>query len=119
MATILVTDDEKDCRDSIQMVFERAGHEVEAVGSVDNALDLLGSRKFDLVVCDYRMPGKSGIDLLAELARRGSEVPVIMISGYTDYVTEATARAMGATELLRKPMRRKDLIECAVKAMGG
>lgn len=119
MAKILVTDDEKTCRESIQMVLEREGHEVETAVSVDNALERLGSRNFDLVVCDYRMPGKSGIDLLTELAKRGSEVPVIMISAYADYRTELVARAMGAAEMLRKPIRRKDLIESTIRAMGG
>ncbi len=119
MAIILVTDDEETCRDSIQMVLEREGHEVETVGSVDNALARLDSRKFDLVVCDYRMPGKTGIDLLTELAKRHSDVPVIIISGYADYGTEITARAMGAAELLRKPLHRKDLIETAMRVMGG
>jgi DNA-binding NtrC family response regulator len=119
MAKILVTDDEKTCRESIQMVLEREGHEVETAGSVDNALERLDSRKFDLVLCDYRMPGKSGIDLLTELAKRGSEVPVILISACADYRTELAAMAMGAAEMLRKPLRRKDLIESAMRAMGG
>ena len=119
MAKILVTDDEKTCRDSIQMVLEREGHEVEAVASVDNALARIDSIKFDLVVCDYRMPGKTGIDLLTELAKRHSDIPVIMISGYADYGTEITAKAMGAAELLQKPLRRKDLIESAMRVMGG
>jgi DNA-binding NtrC family response regulator len=119
MAKILVTDDEKTCRESIQKVLEREGHEVETVGSVDGALERLDARDFDLILCDYRMQGKTGIDLLAELAKRGSHVPFIMISAYADYGTELTAKAMGATDLIRKPIRRKDLIESAMKAMGG
>jgi len=119
VATILVTDDEKTCRDSIQRVLEREGHDVEAVDSVDGALLRLAARKFDLIVCDYRMPGKTGIDLLGELARRGCVVPVIMISAYADFNTELAAKALGAAELLRKPLRRRDLVECATKVMGG
>lgn len=119
MATILVSDDEETCRHSVQKVLEREGHDVESVESVDDALERLGARKFDLVVCDYRMPGKTGIDLLAELGRRRSVVPVIIISAYADYSTEITARAMGAVDLLHKPVRRKDLIDCVSKALGG
>jgi DNA-binding NtrC family response regulator len=119
MAAILVTDDEKTCRESIQRVLEKEGHEVEGADSVDNALEILASRKFDLIVCDYRMPGKSGIDLLEELAKRRTDVPVIMISACTDKSTERAAMAMGASDLLRKPLRRKELIESAMKAIGG
>jgi DNA-binding NtrC family response regulator len=119
MANILVTDDEKTCRDSIQKVLEKEGHAVEGAESVDRALQMLDSRSFDLIVCDYRMPGKSGIDLLEELAKRRSDIPVIMMSAYADKSTERMALAMGAAELLRKPLRRKDLIESALKAIGG
>lgn len=118
MAVILISDDEQNCRDSVQKVLEKEGHDVEAVETVDAALERISARKFDLIVCDYRMPGKTGIDLLMELGRRGSAVPVIIISAYADHNTEITARAMGAVELLRKPIRRKDLIESVAKSIG-
>lgn len=119
MATILVSDDEEMCRRSVQDVLRREGHDVEAVASVDCALERLRARKFDLVVCDYRMPGKTGIDLLEELGRQHCVVPVIIISAYADQRTETTARAMGAVDLLHKPVRRKALVDCVSRAIGG
>src|SRR5205085_8879195 len=89
MGSILVADDDKTCRDSIQKVLEREGHMVQTAESVDGALEALGTDHFDLVVCDYRMPGKTGIDLLIELRRRESLVPVLMISAYADALVEA------------------------------
>jgi CheY-like chemotaxis protein len=118
MSSILVADDEKTSRDSIQKVLEREGHEVEAVDSVDQALQKLSARRFDLVVCDYRMPGKTGIDLLMELAARQCRIPVIIISACADSNTESIARSLGAVNLLRKPLRRKNLVECATAAIG-
>lgn len=112
MATILVADDEKNFRDSIQKVLEREGYEVEAVDSVDSALQRLSVRRFNLIISDVRMPGKSGIDLLKELAERGCVVPVLLVSAYADSETEIAAKAMGAIGLLHKPLRRRDLIEC-------
>ena len=94
MATILIADDEKTFRDSIQKVLEREGHEVEVVDSVDSALQRLSLRRFNLVISDVRMPGKSGIDLLKELSLRGCIVPVILVSAYADSDTEVAARAM-------------------------
>jgi two-component system C4-dicarboxylate transport response regulator DctD len=61
------------------------------------------------------MPGKTGLDLLIELRRRQSSVPVLMMSGYADEETEAAARELGAMELLKKPVRRRQLIETAAQ----
>ena len=70
MGSILIADDDKTCRDSIQKVLEREGHTVRTADSVDGALEALGASHFDLVVCDYRMPDKTGVDLLIELRRQ-------------------------------------------------
>jgi|SRR6185295_15297592 len=113
MSLILVTDDNKTCRDSIQKILEREGHVVEGAADVDHALEAVSRRDFDLIVCDYRMPGKSGLDLLAELKRNNSTIPVLMISAFADPETEAAARRLGAEDLLRKPFRRQQLVEHA------
>src|SRR5436189_4731876 len=118
VGTILVADDDGTCRDSIQKVLEREGHTVQAAEDVDGALEAIGANHFDLVVCDYRMPGKTGIDLLIELRRRRSSVPVLMISAYADAETEAAAKQLGALEMLRKPIRRQQLIEGATRVIG-
>ena len=119
MGDILVTDDDKTCRDSIQRVLERAGHRVQTAGNVDAAIEALDLNSFDLVVCDYRMPGKTGLDLLSELKRRGASVPVLMMSANTDEKVEQSMLQLGALELINKPIRRRELIDRAAKAMGG
>ena len=119
MGTILVADDDRTCRDSIQKVLEREGHTVQAAENVDGALEAIGANHFDLVVCDYRMPGKTGIDLLIELRRQRSSVPVLMISAYADALVEATILNLGALELLKKPIRRQELIARTAKVVGG
>lgn len=119
MGLILVTDDDKTCRDSIQRVLEREGYRVESAADVDGALEALRAHRFDLVVCDYRMPGKTGIDLLQEMKRQRSDTPVLMISAYADAATEARAIELGAIELMRKPIRRRDLIDRAARVVGG
>ena len=119
MANILIADDDKTCRDSIQKVLEREGHTVQAAEDVDGALEAIGANHFDLVVCDYRMPGKTGIDLLIELRRQRSSVPVLMISAYADALVEATILNLGALEVLKKPIRRQELIARTAKVVGG
>jgi DNA-binding response OmpR family regulator len=86
---------------------------------VDEALDTLNVHHFDLVVCDYRMPGKTGIDLLIELKRRKASVPVLMISAYADALAEAAILQLGALELMKKPIRRQALIARAAQVVGG
>src|SRR5204863_2036815 len=119
MATILVADDDTTCRASIQKVLEREGHTVHTAENVDGALEALRLYHFDLVVCDYRMPGKTGIDLLIELSRQQSAVPVLMISAYADALVEAAILKLGALEVLKKPIRRKELIDRTAKDVGG
>lgn len=119
MGSILVADDDKTCRDSIQKVLEREGHTVHTAGNVDGALEALESNHFDLVVCDYRMPGKTGMDLLIELKRRQASVPVLMISAYADALVEAAIMQLGALDLLKKPIRRQELISRAARVVGG
>jgi DNA-binding response OmpR family regulator len=118
VGSILVADDDKTCRDSIQKVLEREGYHVESAGDVDSALEALRARPFDLVVCDYRMPGKTGMDLIQELKRRESAVPVLMISAWADPATEAHALELGA-QMMKKPIRRKDLIDRTARYLGG
>jgi DNA-binding NtrC family response regulator len=119
MGTILVADDDSTCRDSIQKVLEREGHTVQTAENVDGALEALGLGHFDLVVCDYRMPGKTGVDLLIELRRTESTVPVLMISAYADALVEAAVLKLGALDVLKKPIRRQQLIERTAQVVGG
>lgn len=117
MGTILITDDDTACRDTIQRTLEREGYSVESAPDVDHALDAIHRRSFDLIVCDYRMPGKTGLDLLAQLHECGPHIPVLMVSAYADASTEAAAVQLGAAGLLRKPFRRQDLLQSVAKAI--
>src|SRR5437764_2122549 len=67
MGCILVVDDDSTCRNSIKKTLERDGYEVHDAHDVDGAFEALKEHAFDLIVCDYRMPGKSGLDLLSKL----------------------------------------------------
>ena len=117
MGTILITDDDTACRDTIRKTLEREGYLVEGAANVDDALDALHRTSFDLIVCDYRMPGKDGLDFLAELNEQGSRIPVLMVSAHADPSTEAAALRLGVAGLLKKPFRRQDLIESVAQAI--
>jgi DNA-binding response OmpR family regulator len=118
MSRILIADDDETCRCAIQKVLEREGHAVEAASDVDTALAALSGQTFDLIVCDYKMPGKTGLDLLTEIRKQQSGVPVLMISAYTDTETEIAVKELGALGLLRKPFRRHELIDRTIEVVG-
>lgn len=117
MGNILVTDDDKACRESIRKVLEQQGHSVCATEDVDAALQELAAQHFDLVVCDYRMPGKTGVDFLVEMKRCRCPVPVLIVSACADAQTQATILELGAIGFLKKPVRRQDLLDQAARAI--
>ena len=117
MGSILVVDDNSTCRNSIVKILEREGYDVREACSADVALEVLNGQAFDLMVCDYRMPGKSGLDLLAELHHRHVEMPVLMVSAFADSETVANASRLGAKGMLHKPFRRQELVNKAYQAI--
>jgi DNA-binding NtrC family response regulator len=110
---VLIVDDDRDCSDSIRAVLERNGYDVESADRVDAAVEALSTGKFDIVFCDYRMPDKTGIDLLREVRSQGWDIPVVMISAYLDLIAEQDARALGAVRFINKPLRRREVLEAA------
>ena len=89
-------------RDSIRMFLVNEGLDVR-YASADAFLANLGSASAGCVVTDVRMPGKSGMDLLVEIARLGLALPVIVITGHADVPLAVRAMKTGAVDLLEKP----------------
>ena len=112
---VLVVDDDENCSESIRTVLERDGYCVESTNHVDSAMEALRNREFDLVFCDYRMPDKTGIDLLREVQHERLHVPVVMITAEVDVDVADRARELGVAELITKPVRRRALLEIAAK----
>jgi len=119
MSEILIADDDRRYSDSMKKVFEHEGYRVTCAHDVDSALEAMRTRSFGLIFCDYRMPGKTGLDLLEELKRVHSDIPVVMISACADAATENRALELGALDLMKKPVRRRDLIDRAAVVLGG
>jgi CheY-like chemotaxis protein len=82
--TILVVDDEEMVRNVISRLLDLRGHTPVAVGSAHEALDLLGSRSWDLVLTDQGMPGMTGRELAHQIRKRHAELPILLLTGDTD-----------------------------------
>jgi RNA polymerase sigma factor (sigma-70 family) len=112
---VLVVDDEAVIRHGIQDLLHSVGLQSKGFGS---ATELFGSKLADQASClilDVRLPGLSGFDCQAELAKRHINIPIIFITGHGDIRMSVTAMKAGAVEFLTKPFREQDLLD-AVRA---
>jgi DNA-binding NtrC family response regulator len=116
---ILVVDDHIDLAENIAEILQGAGFETAVAGSAEAALVRVAAGDIVALITDYRLPGRSGAELIAELRRRGSNIPAMVMSAYTDDDTIALARQAGAREVLSKPVeipRLMSLVETLVHA---
>ena len=108
---ILFVDDEEAIVQFGQRALERLGYRVTTRTSSVEALDLFRAQpdRYDVVLCDVTMPIMSGIDLGIELMAIRSDVPVILMTGFSELVTREKAKNMGFRELVMKPFAVSDL----------
>ncbi len=110
MSNLLVVDDDAGTLASLARAFRLAGHEATVCDSADRALDLLKSRRFDMILSDVVMPGKDGLSMLAELKGMEIRVPVVMISGQANVEMAVRATRLGAVDFLEKPLSSEKLL---------
>ena len=109
MARILIADDEADLRDAAAEAVRRAGH--EAAGAADGwaALDWLDAEPFDVLLTDLKMPGMTGIELMAQAKRRRPGLRVIVMTAQASVPTAVSAIRQGACDYLEKPFDLDEL----------
>jgi len=107
---ILVVDDEPALLDAIKIAFERAGHEVVACRSFEDARTRVLSERFDAIVTDVRLGAFNGLQLGVIARDKDPTLGIIVFSGYDDPVLRAQATDLGATYLV-KPVTGERLIE--------
>lgn len=107
---ILVAEDDRAMRKLIARTLRKEGHRVTEAASGRDALIRLGDaihqggvRFYDIVISDLRMPGATGLELLAGLRETNWSVPVILITAFGDAATHRAARRLGAVAVLDKP----------------
>ena len=108
---IFIVDDDSSFREALARLFRSVGLRAETFGS---AAELLRSKLPEVASClvlDVRLPGLSGLDFQAELARQNINIPIIFITGYGDIPMTVKAMKAGAIEFLTKPLRDQDLLD--------
>ena len=116
-AEIWVVDDDRSFRFVLEKALARAGLGVRTFENGDAALAALRSRRPDALFCDVRMPGTDGFGVLARLAEYHPEVPVIMMTAYSDLDSTVSAYREGAFEFLAKPLDIDEVVSVAERAV--
>lgn len=114
---VWVVDDDTAVRDSLRMLLKSVGIAALAFPSAREFLDHWQPGQPGCLVLDIRMPDMGGLELQAELARRGAKTPIIFITGHGDVPMAVQAMQRGATHFLQKPFRDQDLLDAITAAL--
>jgi DNA-binding NtrC family response regulator len=114
---ILVVDDEGIVLESCRRVLKPEGFDISAAKTADEALEAIEKEIPSLVLLDLKMPVHDGIYVMKEIKRRGKDVPIIVMSGYSTQDTMTEAEIMGALLFLSKPFTPDELIEAVRKVI--
>ena len=114
---VFVVDDDPSMRQALANLFRSVGLRAEVFGS---ARELLESELPDVASClvlDIRLPGPSGLDFQAELAKADIQIPIIFMTGHGDIPMTVKAMKAGAIDFLTKPFRDQDMLDAVATAI--
>jgi FixJ family two-component response regulator len=114
---VFIVEDDESMRRALSNLFQSVGLEVELFGS---ASEMLQSKFPDVASClvlDIRLPGLSGLDFQAELAKASIHIPIIFMTGHGDIPMSVRAMKGGAVDFLTKPFRDQDMLDAVMTAI--
>ncbi len=120
MEHLLLVDDERSLITFSMKILERLGYRITACHTGDEALDLFRKNPYvyQLVITDMNMPNLSGAQLAKEMLKIRPDIPIILLTGYSDQVDEAQAKKIGIQRYLLKPLDRSQLAYAVRDAIG-
>ena len=116
--SLLVVDDEPDLRTLYELTLLREGYDVEAAGSVEEALEALKGRGYSAVITDMRLPDGTGLDILRWLAQSDRGEKAIVITAYGSAENAVEALRAGAYDYLTKPVDLRQFRAVVGSALG-
>jgi DNA-binding NtrC family response regulator len=116
-ARVLVVDDELNIRTALAKILQKAGYEVSAAESGDEALGLLQEGPFDLVITDLKMVGADGMEVLRAVKQRQPGTEVVLLTAYGTIESAVEAMRIGAYDYLPKPVDPERVVHIAAKAV--
>ena len=113
---LLVIDDDQAVLSSCQRIFTAEGFEVDTTPDPSEGLRLASEENYTVILCDWKMPGLNGMDVVAELEQRSPDSTILMISGYPAVERAAEAMKRGAMDYLPKPFTPEEISSAVHKA---
>jgi len=115
---ILVVDDEASIRDLLAKTLALAEYDVDVAPDGRSALERMRIYPYDLLIADLKMPGMDGLAVIREAKRYKSDLPVIIITGFSTESSAIEAVNLGVAGYLTKPFRVPQVLAAAAKALG-
>jgi DNA-binding NtrC family response regulator len=112
---LLVVDDEKNMRLSLETIMSEEGYQYRAADSAEEALKLLEQEEFFMVITDARLGGMSGYEFLARVKTKFPQLPVLMITAYATPKLAVDAIKAGAIDYLAKPFAPEELLHAVAR----
>ncbi|MEL7587593.1 MAG: sigma-54 dependent transcriptional regulator [Prolixibacteraceae bacterium] len=110
MNKILIIDDDSFICGILKKHLQNHDYQAEIAFSGKSALDLFKKNSFDLVICDFRLPDDTGLELLQKIRSLKSNIPVIIMTAYADVRMAVKLMKMGASDYITKPIQQEELI---------
>ena len=117
MPRILIIDDEKSIRKTLREILEYEKYMVDEATEGQEAISLLQKEKYDVILCDIKMPKMDGIEALEKIIQFNEDIPVVMISGHGTIETAVEAVKKGAFDFIAKPLDLNRLLVTIRNAM--
>jgi DNA-binding NtrC family response regulator len=117
MSKILVIDDERSIRNTLKDILEYEKYEVDLAEDGNKGLEKIKSAEYDVILCDIKMPGLDGIEVLERLVVLAPDTPVVMISGHGNIDTAVDSIKKGAFDYIEKPLDLNRLLITIRNAM--
>lgn len=108
-ASILVVEDDSLTLDQIVEMLQSFGYTCRAVANAEEALNFAPWDKFDMILSNLHMPGRSGLELMSMVRDRAPDMPFIVTSGYIQEHTYSQVFEAGVDDFLQKPFRKDEL----------
>ncbi len=110
MARLLLVEDNKDLSDTIRGWLEKDNHVVDAALDGQLGEDLVAQFEYDVIILDWKLPIKSGIDLCKTIRASGNNTPILMLTGKGDIGDKVAGFESGADDYLTKPFLTEELL---------
>ncbi|MEQ9423755.1 MAG: sigma-54 dependent transcriptional regulator [Cyclobacteriaceae bacterium] len=117
MARILIIDDDKDICLLLEKFLTKKGFDVKSAQDGNSGEKLLKKESFDVVLCDYKLPDYSGLDVLKKIKIINHATQVIIITGYSDIKTAVETLRMGAFDYVTKPLYPEEILNTIQTAL--